>query len=108
MPTRPEISYRRREVGPVEVLHQPESHDARGTSGNVRVAREITVNLKGEKVRSDDERNAGVFEGLVIDQINRNCESVSDDYLLKESPGHQLKSIGNPPIIEVMRLVKLW
>jgi hypothetical protein len=53
MPTAPELSERRRDIGKIEVLRQPIPEQQRQTDGDRRVAEKVRVNLIAVKKNTD-------------------------------------------------------
>jgi len=96
VPALPELARTRRQVGPVEVLRQPDSEEARESDGHVAVAREVEVDLVGVGVdaeQQDRRRDLGRrFEAAIREGPQR----VGEDHLLDETRGD-----AHRPVLEV-------
>src|SRR5687768_15055100 len=95
VPSGPELADRARKVRTVEVPHETESHHLRGAERDVGIACEIAIDLKSEEDGRDDEREAVVVVGRIVDRIDVLREPVGDDDLEKESPTHASQPVGD-------------
>ena len=108
MPTTPEFRGALGFVRAVEVLRQAESHEEGYANGDVRIAREIGVNLERICEKCDEVFKAGEQKRRIENAIDKVCrEVVAQDNLLGKSVqtpehGHAESAAG-----EEIRLVKL-
>src|SRR5688500_1506808 len=107
MPPPPEFRYRPGEIGLTEVLHQPESHHLGRSDRDIGVAGKIAVNLIGEQHGNDGQRDSVVCLWPRVDSIDSDGEPVCDNNLFKQSPHHQLETVGYATILEVVLFAKL-
>src|SRR6188472_3355787 len=95
MPVTPEFLRRSHEIREAEVLQQLDPHQLRGAPGDVRVSREVTVDLKGEGVDAEQDVQAGWHGTRVEHAVDERRQVVGDEDFLEEPPRDQPESIAN-------------
>ena len=109
MPTAPEFGGALCLVRAVEVLRQAETHQKSNANGNVRVTREVGVNLQRVCEKRNEVFEASEQERGIENAVHKVCrEVVAQDNLLGKTVqnpeyGHAKGAAG-----EEIRLVKLW
>ena len=107
MPSSPEISQVYGEVRPSEVSCHVYSHAASNASGDVHAAAEVHVQLDRVSEHCQDYRPSGVLIVVDVNLTNQRPDSVGDDQLLEESPQHELSSVRQVLVSEVMSFIQL-
>src|SRR5205823_3943370 len=74
-----------REVRHAEVFRDLEAEESRATDGDVRVAREIEVDLKGEGVRSEPELGGVEPRPIIEDEVRQRRQIVGQRDLLEKT-----------------------
>ena len=69
-----------------EIDHQVEPHDARNASADVRVSREVTVDLEGKTDGGKQEMAANISRWIVVNLIDEQPESIGDYQFLEIAP----------------------
>src|ERR1044071_7886749 len=107
MPAPPKFRDRARKIWMVEVLHQLHTHHLCGTQRDVRIAREVTVDLNGKSQGCKNESRAGLLSRIVVNGIYKQDHPIGDNDLLEQPPGHPFESIGHALIFEALLCVEL-
>ena len=108
MPAPPEVLQGERHVGAVEVLRQLVAEQQREADRHVRVAREVAVDLRGERVERERDLGARVRGGVVVDGVDHVAgELVSDHGLLDQPSGDQEQSRPRQHLARVARRAQL-
>jgi len=84
MPPPPEFGDRSRVKGPVEVIHQAETHDLGRTDRNIRIAGKIAIDLKSKEESPRDQRKPGILGGAAEDLLHHDGQFICDHHLLKK------------------------
>lgn len=93
VPAAPEFGDVAREIGVVEIAHEAEPEQPRDADGDVRVAREIAVDLEREGHGADDEGSSRKVFVVVEDAVGEDGAVVRHDDLLEESPQRLPQSV---------------
>ena len=93
MPAPPELSNVPGEVGELEVGHQLESEELRGSDGDVGVPGEVPVDLEGEENGTEDEGGAREGLGVVEAHVDVGRTGVGDDDLLEHAPEDEAHAV---------------
>src|SRR6266478_4793106 len=88
MPALPELTDRLREVGRPEIPHQLEAHNVRSAKRDVRITREVAIDLNGKTVSRYQKVTPAMGSRLAIYRVYIHCQPVGDHHLLEESPQH--------------------
>ena len=103
MPPAPEILHRIRQIRALEIGQQIEAQDLSRSSGNVRISREIAVDLKRIQYRSQNNLHSAEGAELTVDRIHRNRDPVRDQKLLAESPENQEAAV--PDTLDITHIL---
>ena len=77
----------------IEILHQPNSHNACTAYGNIGVAREVAVDLHGKEGGRDDNAEGGCALNVVIYRIYVDGYKIRNADLLEETDYHMLRAL---------------
>ena len=77
------------------------------TQSDVRVSREIEVDLEGKGDDSQQQREALIMLGVVEHTIHHRRELVRNDHFFEKSRCHHPQALGHPNIVEMMLFAKL-
>ncbi len=91
---RPEFTDRMGEIRPSEVFRKADTEQLRGTARHVGVAREVAIDLEGEKVGGDDQLQGNRIFRDRIDPVDEGREVVGHHDLFHQSPQEQLAPHG--------------
>src|SRR5439155_12657302 len=94
VPARPELGERLREVRPVEVHSQVVAQEPRAPERNVRVAREVTVDLERVEVDRNEQRGTVVQRRVDEVGVHDGGQRVGYDDLLEVPAQHLLEPAG--------------
>lgn len=107
VPSSPELLERSGKIGPSEIFHQTESHRLGYPYRDEGITSEITVDLKGEKDRCNQDRTSVVFRYVVVDGIDVFGDSVRDAEFHEKAPQDQFGAFDGSGVIEFFTLEKL-
>lgn len=107
MPSAPELGDVSAEVRVAEVLHKVYAKQFGATYGNIGVAAEVSVYLKGKQYSCEQECAAALVLIVCKDFINIHSAVICNHYLLEESPQHLPASVNSLFIVECTRLLHL-
>src|SRR5690554_4113992 len=108
VPAPPKFRHVAREVGEGKVLHQGKAKQACRTNGNVRVAREVPVDVKGKKHRTQKQHTARVVGRSVEKHIGKLGCVVGNHHLFKQAPKNLSQAIYRLAVLESAPGIKLW
>ena len=88
VPSAPEIGYRARQVGQIEVFAQVNAKQACGSDGDVAVGRKVDVDLQAEGHCRQNDLRPPQFGGVFSVEIGRDHQGqpICNDQLLEETP----------------------
>ena len=95
VPARPEIAEAGREIGMVEIQHQPQAHHPRDAAGHVGIAAEIAVDLPGESERGRGESRAVVPLRRRVNRVDVECQVIRDRQLFEQARDEQGQPVGH-------------
>src|SRR6266571_973116 len=107
MPAGPKLRNRLRKVRRFEIFHQLDAVNSGDSASNIRIAREVAVDLDCEKVGGQEQAGARVLPAVVIDRVGVDRQAVRDDNLLEQTPQAQRDPIPNPLPVEAFTLLEL-
>ena len=107
MPSAPELGDVPAKVRIAKVLHKVYAKQFGATYGNIGVAAEVSVYLKGKQYSCKQECAAALVLIVCKDFINIHSAVVCNHYLLEESPQHLTASVNSLFIVECTRLLHL-
>src|SRR5258708_19386912 len=84
VPATPELGQAARKVGLAEIGHQVDAQHARATDCDVRVTREIAVDLDGEQKTRDQQIRTREIPRMRIHRLNRPGDDVGYAHLLEQ------------------------
>ena len=89
MPSGPEFLYRSRKIRTVKIFHEINAKQISGSNCDIRVSREITINLYRKHQRCGKKRTAGILWQGIIYRVNIYGQCICNHHLLKKAPDHQ-------------------
>src|SRR5579859_947050 len=107
VPTSPEFGDRRRMVWLIEILHQLEAEHARRAYCDIRVTREVAIDLIGEKDCCERQLQTIEVPRTGIHVIYVQSQSVGNHELFEKAPRHPLQPCGHPCVVEVVAFIEL-
>ena len=91
----------------VEVLHQPEAQHLGRTDCDVRVAREVRVDLHGEADRREQQGRPGRVVDIAVHRVHVCRHAVGDDDLEEQAPRDELEAGRHPAVVKPMVRLEL-
>src|SRR5690554_1591975 len=88
MPSPPELGNIPGKVGIVEIFHKPESEQPGGAQGNIGVAGEVAIDMKGKEKGTHQQGTAVVVTGITENQVAKLCSTLGNYQLLEDTPLH--------------------
>jgi len=107
MPSRPEFLNASCAVRTVKVLHKADTHHSRAADGNIRITREVAIDLNGEQNGSDDDTEPRCRFGTVIDCIDKFRKQIGNDDLFEKADCHFLQTDERVVGFQFMRFLEL-
>ena len=107
VPPAPKLGNVAAEIRNVEIAHKPDTEQLRRSDGNVGIAREVAVNLEGEKNGSQKQCAAALVLISTENLIHINGTIISHHDFLEQAPKDLLHAVDGFVIIEFPRLLKL-
>src|SRR4051812_15716499 len=107
MPPLPEIRNGASQVRQIKILHQIETQHPGRANRDVRVAREVAINLESKTVGGQRESSAGMFSRMRVNLVDVLGKTVRDNDLFKKPPQHQLQAGTETRNIEVVLALEL-
>ena len=108
VPSLPEVGTVLGFVGRVEVARQVEAHEQRQADGNIRVAREVGIDLKGIEEEGCQVLKPCEKQGIGKDAVDEvKGEVVAQDYLLRQAPQYHEDGEAEHPAAQEVASVEL-
>ena len=108
MPSFPEVGTVLGFVGRVEVARQVEAHEQRQADGNIRVAREVGIDLKGIEEEGCQVLEAGEEQGIGKDAVDEvEGQVVAQDNLLSQTAKYHEDGEAEHPSAQEVATVEL-
>src|SRR5690349_2508309 len=88
----------------LKIFRQLKTHHSRRADRNIRVPRKIAIDLKSERVSSQNQGNTCISSGVTIYRADHRSQSISDDHFLEESPRHAQETADDQFVIRRVNL----
>src|SRR5205823_11923482 len=102
MPASPELAEALRPIWPVEIDAEIEPENPRQTNGDVRVSREIAVDLERVEVDADEKGESRMRRRSSEPEVDQRGERIGDHHFSDIAGGHQAQPVQRPRVIEAM------
>ena len=107
MPAAPEVLESHRQIRPVEVTVQVEAEQLRSAHRNLRVGREVEVELEGEEQHGHQAREPCSSGRVAVDSVHVDRKPVGYDHLLEEAGRNGENALPGTVVIEGLQLMEL-